>query len=579
MATQQLIITDFSGGINTKVAPHLIQDSQCVDMESVDTEVGIIQAVKGNRLTASPSGGTPTDFAATLESSSMGGYTIQEVFLANSFTFFKKTNTLYSISSDSRLSGGKVRLDYYPMGDSLHTTYDLTCPSNSNLDVTGYRHWPAASGAVVPYTIQYAVTNYDSDRGSESSPAFTEATVTAEMLILGGYTGKVADDTGSDATGTGVVLRTARNTGDTTTDIHKFYRLGKLLYNGVELTEYRYIGEMKVGPEGEFTYFLDGTSSENAGEILATQNLDPYFNINASYKCIAEWGGRLFVSHVFLHTLLYSGGGSLNSFETNTYLDMPGVINGMASTLNGLYIICEDGSMFILTGKSPVDFVLTKIGYGNCIHPATMISCGSYVMWLSTYGIMRVSGYTVENLSKDIFTDIPEPDYTSTQWDKPVATIVDNIYYFMLGDGYVYRYDMSQRSLGKNKVPGLTHLHPSRGGLLGTVNKTNYSLFDTTPTEPWSYTSKEYSGQSYDSEIEYQSVKIAYVGQVTIVTCIDGVEILSVTTDQSATRTTDKFLLPEADNTGLTIQFKISGDATSKVYSLRSIYSYTNLEN
>jgi hypothetical protein len=192
---------------------------------------------------------------------------------------------------------------------------------------------------------------------------------------------------------------------------------------------------------------------------------------------------------------------------------------------------------------------------------------------------MKVSGYTVSNLTENTFINLPEVGYSSADWRKVCATIVDGDYFFMLEDNYMYRLDISQGALSKHYISGLTHLNTARGKLLGAVNKVPYYLLDSSPDLGWEYLSKEYSGQSFDSEIEWQSIKIAYIGQVDVEIFIDSESVLTYSLDLVEKKTTDKLLLPADSNKGLTIQFKLVGTSASKVYSIRGIYGYTNLEN
>ena len=572
MAKQQLIINDFSGGLNTKLAPHLIPDNQCVDMANVDTETGILEAIKG-RINKGAIG--QDHFALLSNTANMPYSTIP---MTESFTYTQSLNSMYTVETSSYVAGGQVKLWWQnPSSSGLQSTTNLTLPAPTNVAHQATRAWV---GYEPGWTIQYALTAYDEARGIESPPVYVEVTINSTQYILGGGSETGATDaTASNISGTGVILRLAVDASNTEADKVKVYRLGKLLTFGSELTEYRYIGEMDVSAYGTFLYFFDGTPSENAGEVLATANLDIFFNLNASYKCLELHSGRLFVAESFMMRLRYSGAGSLGAFENNAYLDLSGRVTGMASALGGMYIFTADGRFSYLTGTSPADFNLTTLGYNtDCIHPSTIAKGKGFIIWLSKHGIMRASGYSIQNLTHNTFIDLPDAP-TDGNWEYYGGALINESYYFMTSINTLYKFDMTQNAISKITIAGLTQVFPYNNRLYGNISNSHYELFSTTPVDSWEWTSKEYSGQSYDSEVEWESYKIAYIGEPTVEVFIDGISVLTLTSLNSATRKTDKVLLPSATNQGLTIQFKVSGSATTKVYSLRSIYNYINLEN
>ena len=202
-------------------------------------------------------------------------------------------------------------------------------------------------------------------------------------------------------------------------------------------------------------------------------------------------------------------------------------------------------------------------------------------MWVSKHGIMRASGYTVQNLTENTFICIPDRPSDGEGNEPYCSAIINNSYYFMISSNTLYKLDMGQgNSLSKIEVSGLTQVFAYENRLYGNIANNAYELFvSNTEGYAWEYTTKEFAGQSYDSEIEWLSYKVAYQGTVTIETFINGVSIQSVVMPVSTTRATHKVLLPASANKGSTVQFKLNGLSTSKVYSLRAIYSYLNLEN
>ena len=327
-------IVDFSGGMNTLLAPHLIGKNEARQLVNVDVRFGALQSMPNLDL---------------LQPLDNGPFFYQYNRVIYSYPSYR-TNVLWDYKwywSDG-INTGKMLPDGTKLPLGLPTpTVALT------QELVG-----AAGEGTHEGDLKYTYTFWSEDTGAESAPAPLPLYITAD---------------GQDITLSGFdVLPTAATH-------YRLYRIGGYLPIFLQVDTFTDI---------TYTDSLDDTKID--GRPLHTlRNGPPPSNLTN----LCELNGRFYGSrgnHVYFSAL-----GNPDSWYISDFIPIRGYIVGLATVPAGLLVLCQFSTV-LLYGTDPVNFRLKLISdqYG-CVSKQSIAYLGDSAIWLSNKQIVMSNGYKI----------------------------------------------------------------------------------------------------------------------------------------------------------------------------------------
>jgi len=331
-------IIDFSGGMNTLLAPHLIGKNEARALVNVDVRFGALQSMPN------------LDMIQPLD---LGAYFYQynrEVYSYPSF----RTNVLWDYKwywSDG-INTGKMLPDGTILPLGLPTpTVALT---------------QTLVGAVDEGThegdFKYTYTFWSSETGAESAPAPLPLYITAE---------------GQDISLTGFEPLPAEATH------YRLYRIGGYLPIFLLVDKFT-----------TTTYLDDLDDTKIDGRTLQTLRNGPP-PVNLTNLC--ELNGRFYGS--VGNDIYFSALGNPDSWYVSDFIPVRGHVIGLATVPAGLLILGQF-STSLLYGTDPVNFRLKVVSdqYG-CLGKQSISYLGDSAIWLSNKQIVMSNGYKIMDVT------------------------------------------------------------------------------------------------------------------------------------------------------------------------------------
>jgi len=361
-------VVDFTGGMNTVKAKHLIAPIEARALINVDIRNGSLLSMPQLKRVLPALGTHFVEFR-------------DRPYYYDSFrtNAFMDNNMYWADGKDT----GKVLWDgrRLPLGIPTPVT-ELALSSAGN----------SPAGTHVG-DFKYTYTFYSTDTGVESAPAPLPSYLTVDQddIIIDGFENFPVDDND-------VALA----------DRYRLYRIGGYL------PTFTMVKEIEA-TEIPFTDAIDDTEID--GRLLQTIRSGPPI---PQLNDLVELNGRLFGS--VGSKVYYSALGNPDAWYGYDFFTMPDRITGMAKAPAGLLVFGVTFT-YLLAGSSPQTFRLKVISNKlGCVARESIAYLRDSVIWLGTTGIYSSNGYRITNLTADKVSNIDNLRATS-------ACVVNEVYY------------------------------------------------------------------------------------------------------------------------------------------------------
>lgn len=455
-----MFLGTFNKGLNTRIAPHLLDSSYSVVCNNVDLSSGSIKPLKGlsaTNKTIPLNSTTFREFKGTYLSGNGSTYTEfnDTLYIADGVNTIKKTNdginlfdvglnsptnklttstsfsisfTLSNITNGSNITftqgvysyliqyettDGSINYEEKSFAYSGTQGIRLTISSMSNMKtVTLYRKVDTKYKLVGESTSSNIIDDIVFDISLKS-------TVTPYKQLLGTrnyvYTyyssttgfesapSEASDDLECNLNNvvvTGFIAST-----DTTVDSIKLYRLGGILSNYYLVDTFAKTTTSYTDTKSDLSV-LDGTLLTTSGFIKP----------KAGIKYLTEYNGALFGA--IDSTIYFSNPGTVDQWTEFNYIDMPEHITGLGVAQNGLLIFSRNKT-WILAGDSLDNYSKYLLnGSQGCITHSTISYIDNNLIWQSLDGVCVSSGGAIQVLSWSSLGKISLNPITSAVYDN-----------------------------------------------------------------------------------------------------------------------------------------------------------------
>ena len=335
-----MLLNNFSGGLNTRIAPHLLQPNTAQVYTNIDNSSGALLPVKD----------------CTLDTQTVDKYFTwyeygQEYISSNTeASYVEYQDILYKTNFNSRPTKYDGT-DEYSLGIAGPTNnLSLISGGSGNLDGT----------------YKYVYTYYNSASGVESkpNPINAELTVSSESIDVGGF----------------------QVSSNAQVDIIRLYRLGGTL------TDFTLV----VEKPNNATDFNDNVADV---DIAGNHILDSYtYGIAPNkLKYLVEAYAMLFGA--VGDKLYYSVIGKPDAWPEAYFIDFDLEITGIAPMQSGLLVFTKYKT-YIITGTNPDSFSKQLIdGEQGCISHYTINFVANSLTWLSLDGVCVTTGGAFDVIS------------------------------------------------------------------------------------------------------------------------------------------------------------------------------------
>ena len=340
-------VIDFTGGMHTVKAPHMIAQSECRAMINVDIRQGSLLSIP-----------QPRNLEQGLASHFIqfnGSLYYYDDFRSNAIL----NNNLYWANG---VDSGKI------MWDGRELSLGIPTPSHE-CDIT------ATNVGAGEHTgdFKYTYTFYDTSTGAESAPAPLPPYLTVD-----------GDD----------IIVSGMEALPTEADRYRIYRIGGYL------PRFTMVAEIE-NTETPYTDKLDDTEID--GRLMYTLRSGAPI---AGVDNFVELGGRLYGS--VGSKVYFSALGNPDAWYASDFFTMPTDITGMAKSPAGLLVMGK-AFIYLLVGNQPSNFQLKVISsILGCESKKSIAYLGENAIWLGEDGIYTSNGYNIINLTGNKIKDIAD---------------------------------------------------------------------------------------------------------------------------------------------------------------------------
>jgi len=329
-------ISDFSGGLNTRLAADKLGINEAQVYTNIDNSAASIRPIKGSTE-------------------------VQDI--DKYFTYYEAGEEFISSSSETSFVEYRdilyrTNLNSYPTKYNGTSTYRLgiVAPTNT-LTLTDI------GAGVLDGTYTYVYTYYNSSDGTESEPnkVSNEIVVNLKNITISGF---IASS-------------------DPQVDFIRLYRVGGAL------TAYTLVTEKA----NDTSSYVDNNADI---DVAGNHVLDSYTYKEApnNLKYLTEAYAMLFGA--VDDKLYYSDIGKPNIWPATNFLDFEGAITGIGPVQNGLLVFTKYKT-YIITGNSPTTFSRYLLSSEQgCISHYTIQFTSNTLIWLSLDGLCTSAGGAIE---------------------------------------------------------------------------------------------------------------------------------------------------------------------------------------
>jgi hypothetical protein len=358
-------IADFSAGMDTVQAPHLIAQNEARTIINVDLNRSSLLSVPN------------LDYLHNLEHDHFVEFQ-GEAYTYDGFrsVAFMDNNLYWS----NGVTTGKV------LRDGRELALGIAVPSAPPTIQIGAGVGPHLGD------FKYCYTFYSSDTGVESAPSPLTLYLTAnkEVIEVSNFEPFPTDTDGNPVA-----------------DKYRIYRIGGYLARFTMVAE--------VDTDATFVDTLDDASID--GRLLSTLRTEPPM---AGLNDFTELNGRLFASAGAY--LYFSALGNPDYWYSSNFYIMPDDITGLAKSPAGLLVFGHTFT-YLLYGTGVENFRLRQISDSiGCVARETINYIRGNAIWLSDVGICIADGFGVENVTINKIRDLKSLNPTS-------SAVVNDVYY------------------------------------------------------------------------------------------------------------------------------------------------------
>lgn len=567
-----MLLNDFSGGLNTRVSPHLIQPNQGQVYTNVDNASGSLKSVKGpvatgvgvtgyftyywaatqwvSRATKSDfieykdllyiSNGTddievfdgatsgtlgiigPTNIL-DVEELPIGTVTITDI--TDTTGLSQTVNYKYKLVINSTLASSNLYRDYsytIPYNSGIIRAVQFTL---SNLDasivtlgdaVTLYREYEGEYRLVYSGVYANGMTITDNDINIGANAKLETSLLENTVSYVYTYFNSTSGIESKPSLPSNDVNMTAKVTGitlsaDPAVDAIRLYRIGG------GLTSYTLVDTLSNATQAYIDY--NATLDIAGNWVLDSINNDLPI---AGLQYITEAYAMLFASKGT--RLYYSEIAKPYAWPAFNYIDFDTEITGIGAVSNGLLVFTKYKT-YIVTGNSPASFSKYLLnGEQGCVAHSTIQFADNTLVWVSTDGICASSGGKVELLSMPLIGKL-------TYLEIYNAAILDNVYYLSLrtATGHRllaldFRYNKIIRYIDNGNSG--TYIVSTRDNLYQFYNSNIQRLLDGSDLTI-DYKSPILTEGKYSNYKTYKDFYIKYNGTFTLKIYIDNTLVLT----------------------------------------------------
>ena len=337
-----MLLQDFSGGLNTRVAPSLINKNESQTFTNIDATSGSIKPINGS----------------ILHLPNVNKY----------FTYYYTKGEFFSKATESSFVEYRDIL-YLTNYNSYPTKYDgtneyrlgITAPMPTTYTLT-------LDTGVLTGTYNYCYTYYNSTDDTESQPSPISQDIVASS--------------------NSIHISMSNPSSDPQVTQIRLYR------SGGSLSQFTLVDTVS---NSAVNYTDNKADIDIAGNhILASFN---YTEAPNNLKYITEAYGMLFGA--VKDKLYYSNIGEPNYWPATNFIDFNANITGIGAVQNGL-LVFTSLETYLITGNSPTTFskYLLDASQG-CINPYSIGFVKGAILWLSNDGICTTSGGGVKVITRD----------------------------------------------------------------------------------------------------------------------------------------------------------------------------------
>lgn len=361
-------------------------------------------------------------------------------------------------------------------------------------------------------TLQYALTYYNVNDGTESAPLITD-----EVEVLNGK----------------VTLNNIPVPSDPQVTEKRLYRIGGNVTTFTRVTTLANAVTSYEDTLGDTE--LEGsllTSSENTPPPTGLQFLTEY-----SAMLVGAVGDKLYFTPIGVPT----------AWPELNFLDFPTSITGLAATAGGLLVLTRFKT-YLVTGTGPLSLAQQLLsGDQGCISHFSIVERDTFAIWASTDGVCTSNGGQVKVITRQ-------------RLDKLDLTVVNSVlfdqeYYLQQQDGTTFLVDFA-RDIFQTANFGITSVMSANDIIYGYFEDALYQLYASTNDLPIHYKSPVFILDGYTQPKVYDKLYISIVGTIEVFVFINDELVAS----KSFTgNDTFQFKFPNDKTRGFSIQFEMIG--------------------
>ena len=491
-------LDNFSGGLNLRLAPHLIAISEAQVYTNVDNTSGTLKPIN-----------KPTD-----ENMSIGKY------------FINFNNTWVSSSTYKNYVKFQRRLYYTDNIGKPQKSVDGVTWQNLGIDKPTITPTITSDGSgVITGVYNYCYTYYNSADGTESQPSIYSNSLTVSSNSI-----KV----------------TYSASPDPQVDKIRLYRLGGNLTAMTLIIEVTNSTSSYVDNIGDLQ--VNGFVLDSFNYAPAPTGLSYLTESNAMFFGIIE------------SKLYYSAIGYVNYWSPFNFIEFNDTLTGIGAISNGLLVFTKSRT-YLVTGTSPTTLsrYLLSAGQG-CIDHKSIAFARNTLLWVSQDGICASSGGLINVLSRKKLGNLNINSISDAEVCDGVYYVAYGGSILAYDTRFaIASYTSSQtdgevfKIISQNIDSFANQLHNDT--LYYSLNGKLYSLLTSNIPTTLTYKSPRISDGQISNLKNYKTVYVRCFGALTIMIYIGGKLVATRDINES----TSEILIPSESRLGYYIEFEITG--------------------
>ena len=334
----------------------------------------------------------------------------------------------------------------------------------------------------------------------------------------------------------GSITVSGQGSSDPQVDIVRIYRLGGNLTSMTLVTEVPNPGQVT------FSYTDKAPDLEVDGHILDSFNNAPS---PTGLKHLTEHNAMFF--GCIEDKLYYSDIAYVNYWSDFNFIDFDDVITGLGATANGLLVFTKYKT-YIVTGTSPLTLSKYLISSNQgCLEHRSISFAKNTLLWASTDGICASNGGNVIVFSRDKLGKISLTDIRD-------SIVYDDVYYLGYGDKLL-ALDTRFGNILREVSQEVHSLSIYNDVLYYTLEGKLYSLFTNVEYLSMEYKSPKLSEGQLSNLKNYKTVYTRCLGELEIKIYIDDEVVITKAINSKTT----EILIPQQKRQGYYIQFEVTG--------------------